>query len=116
MDPKDERARVAYDAGREREHLLDVLLGENGDAGRDPTDEGERDGVRGGVLRHVCETCLGIRVAVDNLNGAGLLGVTMDVASLFEGLEMHMNGGGRGQAYRGADLAHRRGVAMLLGV
>ena len=97
LDAQHEVAVVAAQEAGHLDELLDVLLGEQGDAGGDLPDQRQRPR-RPQV--------------VDELEGARLGGVAPDEALALEIGEVGVHGGGRGQVECRADLAHRRRVAV----
>ena len=98
------------------EGLLDVLFGEDWRTCGHPAHDGQRDEVVAEVLGHLCQPLgLGL-LLLDDLDGAGLLGVPADEPLLLELLEVHVNRGGGGQPDRGAYLPDRRWVGVLLRV
>ena len=100
------RSPVAGEVVREREQLLDVLLGQHVGAGGDVADE--RD------VAHRPALDRGARGRVEaDLDGPRLGGVAAQEAQALQRGEVAVHRGRRGEADRLADLAHARRVAAL---
>ena len=114
-DAQHEGARVPHDVGGEGEVLLDVLLGEDGDAGSNASDKRERDRVRADVLLHAGEAdalleLLAARPA--DLDGPRLVGIPADIAGVLKLVKVGVHGGRRGEADCPANLTYRRRVPV----
>src|SRR5262245_19354490 len=104
-----EEVGVAAERLRNRDLVLDCLLGEQRPAGGDAPDE--REGRRRRAARRPL-----LALAADELDSAWLCGITLEQTGTLEVREMRVHRGGRSEADRVADLTDGRWIAVLVDV